>query len=69
MTWRLRRRIRASYDELRSRMLAETSAFITEGLRRPEYAVRIPTVPVERACFPRSFARAFWDPILSESPS
>lgn len=66
MIWRLPRPRRDPYEELRRAMLAETSAFITEHLRHPELAVHIPTIPAESGRFPRSFARAFWDPILDE---
>jgi len=64
--WPFPRRIRDSFEELRAKMIAETSAFITEGLRHPEYAVRIPMIPADTGRFPPSFAAAFWEPILVE---
>ncbi len=55
-----------TWEELRARILAETSAFLTEGLRQPEFAVRIPTIPSGGGRFPPSLAAAFWQPVLSE---
>lgn len=55
-----------TWEELRARILAETSAFLTEGLRQPEFAVRIPTIPSGSGRFPPSLAAAFWQPVLSE---
>lgn len=66
MKLRLRRRRNESYTELRIRMVTETSAFVTECLRHPELAVRIPMIPAESDRFPPSFTVAFWDPILLE---
>lgn len=53
-----------SMEEIRQRILAETSAYITECLRHPEYAVNIPVIPAGTGSFPPSFAAAFWDSIL-----
>lgn len=53
-----------SYEQMRARVLAETSAFLTECLRHPELAVRIPIVQVGRGKFPPSMTPAFWEPIL-----
>ncbi len=53
-------------DELHQRILDETSAYLTECLRHPELAVRIPTVRAGRVRFPRSLSEAFWAPVLSE---
>ena len=55
-----------TWEELRARILAETSAYLTEGLRQPEFAVRIPTIPAGSGRFPPSLAAAFWHPVLSE---
>lgn len=55
-----------TYAELRARIVAETSTFISECLKHPELAVHIPMIPVENQRFPRSFAVAFWGPILSD---
>ncbi|MFH1747835.1 MAG: hypothetical protein ABIG44_12440 [Planctomycetota bacterium] len=52
-------------EEMRARLVAETSAYLTECLRHPELAVRIPVVLAMRAQFPRSLTYAFWEPILN----
>ena len=57
---------RETHEQMRLRLVAETSAFITECLRHPEFAVRIPVVPAAGARFPRSLTFAFWEPILNE---
>ncbi len=64
MDLRLRRNRRESYEELRARMIAETSAFLTELLRHPELAVRIPVIPDRSDRFPPSFSDSFWQPVL-----
>jgi hypothetical protein len=53
-------------DEAQARAIAETSAFITQCLRQPELAVRIPIIPVGQGEFPPSLSSAFWEPILYE---
>ncbi len=53
-----------TWEEMRVRLVAETSAYLTEALRHPELAVRIPMIPAESARFPPSFTRSFWEPIL-----
>jgi len=58
------RRRKETYEQLRVRMIVETSVFLTQALRRPELAVRIPTIPADRDRFPPAFTVAFWDPIL-----
>ncbi len=55
-----------TWEELRDRLVAETSAFLTEGLRHPELTVRIPMIPADSARFPPSLTIAFWDPVLFE---
>jgi hypothetical protein len=50
--------------EMQARLVAETSAFITEALRHPELVVRIPMIPAGAGRFPPSLTRAFWGPIL-----
>lgn len=55
-----------SYEEMRSRLIAETSAYITECLLHPEYATRIPVVPVGKGRFPPSFAISFWKDLLAD---
>lgn len=62
--WR-RKRSRPA-DERHRRILSETSQWLTECMRHPELAVRIPTVPAGSARFPRSLCVAFWSPILFE---
>ncbi|MEW6200192.1 MAG: hypothetical protein AB1601_16190 [Planctomycetota bacterium] len=52
------------WDELRERLVAETSVYLTEALRHPELAVRIPMIPAGSGRFPPSLTRAFWDPVL-----
>ena len=55
-----------TWEELRDRLVAETSAFLTEGLRHPELVVRIPMIPADSARFPPSLTGAFWDAVLFE---
>jgi hypothetical protein len=56
-----------TWEETRARMIAETNAWLTEGLEHPELAVRIPIIPVESGRrFPPALSRAFWAPLLSE---
>lgn len=55
-----------TYEQMQARIIAETSAWLTECLRHPELAVRIPTIVAGRGRFPRSLTPAFWDAILSE---
>ncbi|TWT42030.1 hypothetical protein RAS1_31570 [Phycisphaerae bacterium RAS1] len=60
------KRSQEEWDELRARMLAETELFITECLRHPELAVRIPVIQSGRGKFPPSMAEAFWEPVLND---
>ncbi len=55
-----------TWEEMRDRLVAETSAFLTEALRHPELAVRIPMIPADSARFPPSLTSAFWDAVLFE---
>jgi len=55
-----------TYEEMRARLIAETSNYLTECLRHPELAVRIPTIQAGRGRFPPSLAVAFWARVLSE---
>jgi hypothetical protein len=64
MELRVRRRHDETYEKLRARIVAETSAYLTECLRHPELAVHIPVIPAESDRFPPSFAMSFWDPLL-----
>ncbi len=53
-------------EELRDRLIAETSAFLTESLRHPELCVRIPIIQVGAGRFPPSMCNAFWANALAE---
>ena len=64
MDLRVRRSRDESYEELRTRMVVETSTYVTECLLHPEYAVHIPMIPADSARFPPSFTISFWDPVL-----
>jgi hypothetical protein len=55
-----------TYEEMRARLIAETSEYLTECLRHPELAVRIPTIQAGRGRFPPSLAVAFWGRLLGE---
>jgi len=57
-------RRQADWRAIRVRILRETGDYITECLRRPELAIRIPAVPAEQANWSREFARAFWEHVL-----
>jgi hypothetical protein len=52
------------WEELRARLVAETSEWLTDALQHPERAVRIPVVPAGQGEFPPSLSRAFWGPVL-----
>lgn len=54
------------WRELRARLVAETSAWLTDALQHPERAARIPTIPAGSGEFPPSLSRAFWEPLLSD---
>ena len=64
MDLRWRRRRNEDWDELRARLVAETSQYISEALKHPEIAVRIPMAPAGSARFPHSLTQAFWEPVL-----
>lgn len=53
-------------DELRRRIVEETSAYLTLCLQRPELCVRIPIIPSGAGRFPPSMTTAFWEPLLYE---
>jgi hypothetical protein len=59
-------RPRETLEQMRQRLIAETSAYISVCLRHPELAVRIPTIPAGRGRFPPSLSEAFWEPVLSD---
>ena len=64
MELRLRGKRPESHEELCARIVAETSAYLTECLEHPELAVHIPMVPADTERFPPSFAMSFWAPVL-----
>ena len=64
MDLRWRRKRDESFEQMRVRMIAETSAFLSECLRHPELAVRIPMIPADSERYPPSFSMSFWDPVL-----
>jgi hypothetical protein len=64
MDFRLRGRKDETFEEMRQRLVAETSAYLTECLKHPELMVHIPSVPADKERFPPSFAASFWDSIL-----
>jgi hypothetical protein len=66
LPWPLLVRPRETLEQMRQRLIAETSAYIAACLRHPELAVRIPTIPAGRGRFPPSLSEAFWEPILSD---
>jgi hypothetical protein len=66
MSGRFRTQHPETYEEMRARILAETSAYITECLRHPELAVHIPIAPASEANFPPSLSAAFWNRILND---
>lgn len=61
-----RKRRNESWEEQRARLIHETSAYLTECLRHPELAVRIPIIPAGSGRFPPSLTTAFWEPVLTE---
>lgn len=53
-------------EQMRKRLLEETSAYLTLCLQRPELVVRIPIIPAGKGRFPPSLTETFWNPILFE---
>lgn len=53
-----------TWEEMRARLVAETSTWLTEALAHPERVVRIPTIQAGTGEFPPSLGRAFWEPVL-----
>lgn len=66
MNLRLGKHRTESWEEMRVRLVAETSLFLTEALQHPELAVRIPMIPAGSGRFPPSLTRAFWEQLLFE---
>lgn len=54
-------------DEHVQRMIDETSAFVTWGLRNPDKVRRIPRRPIGEGGFSDRFSWVFWTPVLGES--
>lgn len=57
------------FDEDRQRMIDETSAFITWGLRHPDRVRWIPTRPTDQGGFSERMSFVFWSPFLGQSLS
>ena len=55
-----------TYEEMRARLIAETSNYLTECLRHPELAVRIYTIQAGHGRFPPSLGVALWTRVLGE---
>jgi hypothetical protein len=66
MDTRRRYKPNETWEEMRLRLVVETSTFLTEALRHPELAVRIPMIPAGSGRFPPSLSDAFWQPVLWE---
>ncbi len=64
MDRRPRKRNDETWEELRARIIAETSTYLTEALQHPELAVRIPMIPAGTGRFPPSLTQSFWAPVL-----
>jgi hypothetical protein len=60
---------RESWDEMRKRMLAETSRFIEWGLAHPDEVIEIPAKPVGMGGFPKEVGEWFWETVLSSKPT
>lgn len=60
----------SSQDDLwkliRRRILAETSAFLSTALERPDLGVSIPIIPVGKGQFGRAFSQEFWNRVLGQ---
>lgn len=55
-----------SWKQMHRRMIQETEQYLSECLRHPELAVRIPAIPAGSGRFPRSMTTAFWSKVLDE---
>ena len=56
----------SSFDEDRQRIVAETSAFITWGLKNPDKVRWIPARPENEGGFPRRLSLVFWTPVFAD---
>ncbi len=54
------------WQQIRRRILRQTSLFLSVALERPELGVSIPIVPAGRGRFSRAFADDFWGRVLGE---
>ncbi len=54
------------WEEMRVRLIAETSAWLTDAMAHPERVVRIPTILAGSGQFPPSLSRAFWESALMD---
>lgn len=61
---RLIRQPTETLDEVRRRIIEETSAYLTLCMERQELAVRIPVIQAGHGRFPPSLSEAFWHPVL-----
>lgn len=61
---RLIRQPTETLDEIRRRIIEETSAYLTLCMERPELAVHIPVIQAGHGRFPPSMSEAFWNPVL-----
>ncbi|MCL2647142.1 MAG: hypothetical protein FWD61_09070 [Phycisphaerales bacterium] len=55
-----------TYDEWRTRMLAETTRFIEWGLKHPEKVTWIPMHPVGKGNFPERLKQVFWSIVTED---
>lgn len=61
---RRQRRRDDSTEAMRRRLVEETSAYLTECLKHPELATRIPIIQAGSGRFPPSMTPAFWERVL-----
>ncbi|MDA8375970.1 MAG: hypothetical protein M0Z50_02645 [Planctomycetia bacterium] len=54
-----------SYEEMRARMLDETSRFIEWGLSHPNRVPHIPAYPVGKGEFSANVKQWFWEIVLT----
>ncbi len=54
------------WQQIRRRILSETSSFLSRGVQRPELGVSIPVIQAGKGRFTRTFSDAFWSRILDE---
>lgn len=57
----------STLDEDRQKMIDETSAFVTWGLRHPEAVRWIPRWPIDEGGFSPRLSFVFWSPLLGDS--